>query len=373
MKVLFMIPTLSVGGAEKVLVNLVNLLNKQQFNITVMALFDGGINRKFLSSDVKYVSCFKHQIRGNSHVLKLFPPKKLYTLLVKEQYDIIVSYLEGPTARIVSGCPDVKSKRVSWIHCTMHNKEEFAVGFRNYNEAKLCYEKYDRCIFVSKEVQDNFLKYCERRKGNEVLYNTNNSKKIIEMSYQTPDEKFFCDDKTFKICAVGKIIPVKGFDRLARIHKKLLNDGYNIQVFILGIGTQQEEIEKYIQKNGLQGSFHFMGYKTNPYKYIRRCDLFVCSSLSEGFSTAVTESLIIGTPVVTTNVSGMKELLGDSEYGLITDNNETALRKGIQYLLDNPAVLQEYKEKAIIRGEEFKSERTVNNVEKMFLHLMEER
>ena len=69
----------------------------------------------------------------------------------------------------------------------------------------------------------------------------------------------------------------------------------------------------------------------------------------------------------------MKELLGDSEYGLITDNNETALRKGIQYLLDNPAVLQEYKEKAIIRGEEFKSERTVNNVEKMFLHLMEER
>ena len=172
---------------------------------------------------------------------------------------------------------------------------------------------------------------------------------------------------------MGKIIPVKGFDRLARIHKYLINAGYNIQTFILGIGSQEEEIKKYIQKNGLEESFHFMGYQTNPYKYIRRADLFVCSSISEGFSTAVTEALIVGTPVITTDVSGMKELLGDSEYGLITDNDESALCEGIRYLLENPSVLSEYKEKAVTRGEAFKSEQTVKNVEKMFLSLLEER
>lgn len=371
MKVLFMIPTLSVGGAEKVLVNLVNLLNKKRFDITVMALFDGGVNRQFLSSDIKYISCFKRQIRGNSHILKIFSPKRLYRMLVKEKYDIIVSYLEGPTARIVSGCPYTKCKLVSWIHCTMHSKKEFAVGFRNYNEAKSSYAKYDKCIFVSNEVQDHFLNFCKRDNGNEVLYNTNNSEKIIEMSYQSLDEALFYNNTAFTICAVGKIIPVKGFDRLARIHKYLINAGYNIQTFILGIGSQEEEIKKYIQKNGLEESFHFMGYQTNPYKYIRRADLFVCSSISEGFSTAVTEALIVGTPVITTDVSGMKELLGDSEYGLITDNDESALRDGIQYLLDNPSVLSEYKEKAVTRGEAFKSEQTVKNVEKMFLSLLE--
>ena len=373
MKILFMIPTLSVGGAEKVLVNLVNFLNKQQFNVTIMTLFEGGVNKQFLNNNVKYISCFKHQIRGNSHILKLFSPQRLYATLVKKKYDIIVSYLEGPTARIVSGCPYDKCKLVSWIHCTMHNKKEFAVGFRNYNEAKLSYEKYDRCIFVSKEVQDSFLKFCKRNNGNEVLYNTNNSAQIIELSNQPLDDSRFSDNKTFKICAVGKVIPVKGFDRLARIHKTLINAGYNIQTFILGIGAQEEEIKRYIQKNELEDTFYFMGYQTNPYKYIRSSDVFVCSSFSEGFSTAVTEALIVGTPVITTNVSGMKELLGDSEYGLITDNNEAALYEGIRYLLDNPSILNEYRKKAAVRGEDFKSENTVRNVEKMFLDLLEEK
>lgn len=373
MNVLFMIPTLSVGGAEKVLVNLVNLLNGEEFNITIMTLFDVGINRQFLNSDIKYKSCFKHQIRGNSHILKLFSSEKLYALLVKEQYDIIVSYLEGTTARIISGCPYADCKLISWIHCTMHNEKEFAVGFRNYNEARLSYERFDRCIFVSEEVREHFLKFCKRNHGNEVLYNTNNSEKIIEMSHQALNDKTFMDHKAFKLCAAGKIIPVKGFDRLARIHKRLIDEGYNIQVFILGTGSQEKEIRKYIQKEQLEDSFHFMGYQINPYKYLRNCDLFVCSSLSEGFSTAVTEALIVGTPVVAADVSGMRELLGESEYGLITENNETSLYEGIRYLLDHPSVLDKYKEKAVLRGEKFKSAYTVKAVEKMLLHVLEEK
>lgn len=373
MRVLFMIPTLSVGGAEKVLVNLVNLMNKKQFEITVMTLFDGGINKQFLSNEVRYISCFKHQIRGNSHILKLFSQKRLYKFFVKEKYDIVVSYLEGPTARIVSGCPYSETKLIAWIHCTMHNEQEFSVGFRSYNEAKLSYKKYNKCVFVSKEVKNNFLNFCKRADGNEILYNTNNSDKITELSYEKVNDTRFLDTTSFKICAVGKIVPVKGFDRLARIHKKLVDLGYNIQIFILGKGLQQEEIEKYIREHNVEKSFHFMGYQTNPYKYVRKCDLFVCSSFSEGFSTAVTEALIVGTPVVTTDVSGMRELLGDNEYGLITENDENALFEGIRYFLDNPSVLDKYREKAAIRGENFKSKHTVKKVEEMFWNLMEDK
>ena len=101
---------------------------------------------------------------------------------------------------------------------------------------------------------------------------------------------------------------------------------------ILGIGPQQRELENFIKENSLESVVTLLGYKTNPYKYLEKSSLFVCSSLSEGFSTAVTEALIVGTPVCTVDVSGMKEILGkNNEYGLITENTEEALYQGIKH------------------------------------------
>ena len=113
----------------------------------------------------------------------------------------------------------------------------------------------------------------------------------------------------------------------------------------------------------------FLGYQTNPYKYVAKCDLFVCASFAEGFSTAATEALIVGTPVCTTEVSGMREMLGDNEYGIITENDEEALYEGIKDLLDHPEKLAHYKEKAIERGKRFSTEETVKAVEEMLLKL----
>ena len=114
----------------------------------------------------------------------------------------------------------------------------------------------------------------------------------------------------------------------------------------------------------------FLGYQTNPYKYVSKCDLFVCASHSEGFSTAATEALIVGTPVCTVEVSGMKEMLGENnEWGVVTENSEEALYQGIKRLLDNPAELAHYKEKAAERGKNFSTEETVKAVEKMLLEL----
>jgi glycosyltransferase involved in cell wall biosynthesis len=114
-------------------------------------------------------------------------------------------------------------------------------------------------------------------------------------------------------------------------------------------------------------SFTLLGYRTNPYQYVKNCGLFVCASLSEGFSTAATEALIVGTPVCTTRVSGMDELLGDNEFGLITENNEEALYAGIKQLLDDPKLLERYRQQAKKRGTDFSTEYTVGQVQ-MFLH-----
>lgn len=125
-RILFMIHDLGHGGAEKVLVNLVNHLDRRRFDITVIALFGGGVNEQFLKPDVHYHAVFPKSFPGNSHVMKLFSPRLLHRLFVKARYDIEVSYLEGPSARIVSGCADRTTKLVSWIHVEQHTKKQAA-------------------------------------------------------------------------------------------------------------------------------------------------------------------------------------------------------------------------------------------------------
>ncbi|MEE3427354.1 MAG: glycosyltransferase [Ruminococcus sp.] len=364
-KILFFIPTLSHGGAEKVLVNLVNHLNREKYDITVQALFDGGVNKQFLKPHIKTKFVFKKIFPGNSKLLALFPPKLLYKLFIKEHFDIIVSYLEGPTARIVSGCNDKDTKLVSWIHCRMESEKAGAVGFRSFKEAKKCYNKFDYTACVSQWVKDYFIKIFDFKKPIGVLYNTIETDEIIAKSSEKIDDIVF-DNDTFNIISVGKIIAVKAFMRLARIHKRLIDAGIKNHIYILGVGDEQPKIEKYLDDNNLTDSFTFLGYNTNPYKYVKACDLYVCSSLSEGFSTSVTESLIVGTPVVTTLCSGMQEMLGENnEYGIVTENNEDSLYEGIKSLLDNPDLLAHYKKQAEIRGKAFSTSITVQEVEKM--------
>lgn len=364
-KILFLIPTLGHGGAEKVLVNLVNNMDRSKFDITVQVLFKGGVNEQFLKSDIKFKYYYKKQFRGNSKYLCLFSPGKLYKKFIKEKYDIIVSYLEGPTARIVSGCTNPNTKLVSWIHCKMDNPAIGAVGFRNFEEAKKCYNKFDNTVCVSKWVMDYFSKTFEFKKPIQVLYNTIETDKILEKSAEPVDDIKF-DDDCVNICSVGKLTALKGFDRLLNIHKKLLDDGVKNKVYLFGIGEEEGSLKKAAQNLGIENTFHMVGYRTNPYKYVKNCDLYVCSSHSEGFSTSVTESLIVGTPVVATLCSGMKEMLGENnEYGIVTENNEDALYEGIKKMLTTPDLLEAYAEKAKERGKAFSTEKTVKAVEEI--------
>lgn len=363
-KVLFLIHDLGQGGAEKVLVNLVNNMDSTKFDITVVTIFGGGVNEQFLQPHIKHYSVFKKAFPGNSKIMKMFSPGFLHKLCVKEHYDIEVSYLEGPSARIISGCPDKDTKLVSWIHCTMKSTEDISAGFRNAREAEFCYNKFDCAAFVSKGVKDAFLEYCNYSDPADVMYNTVESDVILDKSKESIS--IGMQENTINLIAAGTLKQVKGFDRLLRIAKRLKEDGEEFHLYILGIGPMKDEMEDYINSNSISDKVTLLGYDTNPYKYISRCDLFVCSSYSEGFSTAATEALILGIPVVTVEVSGMKEMLGENnEYGIVTENSEDALYEGIKKMISTPSVLEAYAKRAEERGEYFSTENTVTAVENM--------
>ena len=369
-KILFVIHDLGQGGAEKVLVNLVNNMDRSKFDISITVLFGGGVNEQFLAPDIHFHAVFPKEVPGNSKLMKLLTPKQLHKLCVKEHYDIEISYLEGPSARVISGCQDPYTKLVSWIHVEQHTMDKLAGSFRSEKEARVCYDRFDQTVCVSQYVHDDFCQLLDFQKPCRVLYNTVESDRILAGAGEAASE--LVDDGKFRLIAVGTLKQSKGYMRLLQIIKRLRDKQFPVHLYILGIGPLQQEMEEYLSQNELRYTVTLLGYQTNPYKYVSKCNLFVCASFAEGFSTAATEALIVGTPVCTVEVSGMKEMLGENnEWGVVTENSEEALYQGIQNLLASPDLLSHYKNQSILRGQSFCTEETVNAVEQMLIQLRE--
>lgn len=362
-KVLFFINTLGHGGAEKVLVNLVNNLDKKKYDITLMTIFDCGINKKFLQEDIAYKYIFKKLFYGNVTLFKLFTPRFLYRHFVKDKYDIVVSYLEGNTTRIVSGCPYEETKKLAWAHVEMDGAT-WVHPYRNKKECINCYKQFDNIIGVSENVIDSFKEHIGDWDNLCVRYNTIETDYINDCANEQITDVSF-NSECINLISVGRLIEQKSYMRLLSVFNRLIKDGLKVSLYILGEGNQRKKLENYIHKNNLSEAVHLIGFKENPWKYVKKADLFVCSSWTEGFSTAVTESLIVGTPVVTTLCSGMREMLGDNEYGLIVENNEDALYEGVKHLIDDKMFLEYYGKRAKERGKYFSKDKTVREVEKI--------
>lgn len=363
--ILFVIPSLGGGGAEKVLVNLVNNLDKTKYNVEILSLFDVVTNLKFLNRNIHFRSRFGRQFRGNRIFFKLFSPKFLYRWIIGRRYDIVVSYLEGPAERIVSGCPYSDSKLVNWIHGEQHTLQNATSSYRSEREAISSLNTFNRTICVADTVKKDYTNLFELNHPCDVLYNTVDSDFIIKSSKESVSEIPF--SQGVNVMSVGRLIDVKGYDRLISVHHRLIREGYSHHLYIIGEGDLRVKLQAEIDNLGCSDTVHLLGYHSNPYKILSHADLFVCSSRREGFSTAVTEALILGIPVVSTNCSGAKELLGENnEYGIVTDNSEEGIYEGMKRMLADTMLLHHYKEMADIRSKFFHKDATVAKVEAMF-------
>lgn len=355
MKVLFFIPTLSNGGAERVLCNLVDkLVTHKDINIDVLTLFKD--DRDKLPTDVGYRYIWKRKFRGNVQLLKLIHAKWLYNRMIARygKYDIVVSYLQSPSMRVVGACTSSKTKTVNWIHNEFHDITKLKHLYRNDEECRKSMLHYDATVYMSESAKAAMEKWFSSlaKKKSRVIYNVNDFDKILRLSEETMESISF-DSNKFNIISVGRFTQQKAFDRLIRITAFLRKANVEVELYLLGDGALRQSYIDLSEKLGIKNNLHLLGFQENPFKYVRQADLFVCSSIHEGYSTAVTESLVVGTPVVTTDCSGMKELLGvNSEYGIITPNDETALGKAVLTVANDKALYQRLKEKAIERGQQ---------------------
>ncbi len=345
--ILFLIPSLSIRGAERALVNLVDHLDKKKYQITVQTLFDVGEMRQKLLPDVVYRGGLPFIVRGNVLFLKMFSPAFLYRTIVGKRYDVVVAYLEGVVTRIVSGCPYYDSKKIAWVHTTFSNDNDFSYCYRNLKEALACYNKYDRIVCVSETVRKCISSWLEGPMV--ILYNLIDSSQIITLAKEEPEMKL--PSTMPYLVFVGALEQNKGIVRLLSVHKRLLREGHLHHLCIIGDGSLADRL-KWKERSSL--TIHFLGVQQNPYKYVKRADLYVCASHREGLSYTILEAMILGKPVVSTACGGPQELLGvNSEYGLLTPNTEQGLYDGIHKMLCYPALMSYYSAQSLERAKSF--------------------
>lgn len=364
-KILFCHFDLAGGGAEKVLVNLLHGLNPNKYDITLFLLFGVGPYIDKLPEYVKVKCLFKKQFRGLTQILKLFSPKLLHKLLIKGRYDLEIAYLETSPTRIISGAPD-ETRKIAWVHIEEEEEKTFSLVYRNKSEMVDCYNRFDKIAFVSETALRKFQEFHPQIVTSKcVMYNVND----IDILSKAKEEIELTLSNALNICTVGRLAKQKGYFRLLQTVKELNDFGLasRFTLYILGKGEEEVKLKDYIKENNLSNVV-MLGFQPNPYKYLSRMDLFVCSSFKEGYSTAVVESTLLGIPVITTDCSGMDEILKDGRYGMIVPNNQSALFEGMKNLIEHREKIDEYRRNLQINVESLYAE-NIKKYEELFEEL----
>lgn len=365
-KVLFFINSLNGGGAEKVLVDMVNSLSAEKYDITVQTLFSGGVNEKSLNSNIKLKSIIKNSkgylAKYMSYMIHfVLPAKMVYKLFIKDNYDIEVAYLEGLPLKLIAAS-DSKAKKMTWVHIDLYTYDHNSRIFKTLKNNIKCYSAFDKIICVSNDVKNMFIKKFGDFQAISVQYNVLDDELIRSLSR----EKCDLPEKTgVRLVTVGRLVHQKGYDRLLNICERLKQDNLKFELVIVGDGVEKSNLVNQRDRLGLKNDVMFLGYQSNPYKYINNSDVFVCSSRAEGFSTVATEALILGKPIVTTDCAGMHELLDNGEYGIITKNNEDSLFDGLKKMICDESMRNNYASLASKRSGFFCKKNRIEEMERI--------
>lgn len=345
-RVLFLIESLAGGGAEKVLSTMVRHLDPAFFDVTVCALVGTGV----YVDEVKEHVCFKPVIKDPTTLLgktkywliyKIFPPRLSYLLFIPKGNDVEIAFTEGFSTRLMSCSVNKKSRKIAWVHTDLENNHWTLNVYKNQNEETDAYKRFDEIVCVSETVKDSLRTVCHGLENLLVLYNPVDSTVITRLSMANNGVDSF-HVRGLRLISLGRLVPQKGYDRLLPILKRLHDERFNFTMIILGEGPERPTLEKMMHDWEMDDYVSLTGFLANPYPYLAASDLFVCPSRSEGYSTAVTEALILGVPVLTTNCSGMTELLDGGKLGCIVDNRDEAIYTSLKALLSDPSLLKRY-------------------------------
>jgi glycosyltransferase involved in cell wall biosynthesis len=328
-KLLFGITSLTIGGAERVLVDLANELCEEN-EITIFTIYPNGEFEKTISPKIKLKSLYNKQYKELSKIQKVLIPlrvwlqqKSIYKKHIKDNFDVEIAFLEGPITRIFS-TTNKNTKKIAWIH------NDISKVFGNNIKSKIkklvdkkIYSKYDKLIFVSNDNVKKFEEVYNNTIEKEVIYNYINKDRVIEKANETPEVIF--DETKTNFVTVARLVDQKAIDRLIKVHAKLIKEGYKHNFYIIGDGPLKQDLQKMIDDNQVQETFKLLGKRENPYPYMRQADYFCLLSHFEGYPMVVEEAKILNKQILITNTAA-REVVRDYKNAQIFENSEKGIR-----------------------------------------------
>ncbi|OWK75168.1 glycosyl transferase [Flavobacteriaceae bacterium JJC] len=376
-KILIRIGSLRHGGAEKVLVTFLKNLPADKYEIDLLLNLYSG---KYLTEIPAWINVF-YLNRGEmittnrpkdlpekiyrkiyQGILKKFPKLLYSTILKGKKYNVEFAAIHGMRDEIMNS-PLKSSKKIIWIHNDLKKTE-----FKNYTKEEIRkFFGFDRIMVISEKIQQDFESAADSAKEKEKIvriYNPLDTEEIIEKSNLPVINYHF--SKTLKtFVSVGTVFPQKGFDRLLRVHKRLLEEGLKHNLLILGNGYDFEIVKKLRDSLGVSETAVMLGFTDNPYPYFRQADFYVLSSRYEGFPTVLSEAIALKKKIIATKVSGVHEILENGKLGLITENSEEGIYSGMKKALTDPESFNRYDEALKTYKMSFNLENSVHSITKI--------
>lgn len=356
-KILFVLQSARSGGSTTSLLNLIQLLDKKKLDISVFFMENEGtfINKfqesvqvvpeeKIISSitcsaaEIKKRGVLAFLIRVSFVILHhIFGKERtenwFYRLSARRfnsQFDTVVAFQESKVTEYVRFIK--AAQKIAWVHC---DYDRFAIG-KSIEMETMLYNEYSKIVCVSNYARDSIIRNLKINKNKvKTIYNTVPINQIRQLS-QSADVIQLCSKYVF--ISVGRFVPVKGFDKVVYIAKRMKDKNLDFKWILVGDGPEFNKIDNMIKKENLEDYVMMVGNQENPYKYMKLADYYICTSICETHPMVVLEALSLGKPVLSTEYPSVHEVLEDGKNGIVFPNSAEGLWEGIESVLENDAI-----------------------------------
>ena len=338
-------------GVGRTALAMANGLAKQQLaEVTLIPIYTDETDfHKLLEPSIRVKHILGFYFRGLPHIVDKLPLSLINKRIFTDKYDIVVGFQYGLSIRCVAAAKlGNEVLKLAWMH-----------GYDYGLVLRKEYEIIGKVICVSK---------CNAQRLHSELptiktdYSYNPiDEKNVQMSAADSIPIVRPSSGLLFIC-VGRLSPEKGYGRLIKILKQLKDEGFVFGCWIIGDGPLDQELRKQVDGLGMVDYIKFLGRQNNPHKYTSKGDILICSSFSEGYSTVCTEAIMLGVPVITTNVSGAEEIIEEAECGKMVGMDDESLYKGLREVLQDPSIIEEWKDKLKITRERFYAETRIKKL-----------
>ena len=368
-RILFFIYQMGGGGAARTLLNIINNIDRKKFTPILVTLNYDGSYEKYINDDVKFIKLDTRRLRS-----AILPLSKV---IRKQRADLVFSTI--PNYNIIA----LLATMLSFSSAENVVREAACLGGSAKENLKLrfagqLYRRASKVIALSKGVKKNIInRYKVNSDKIDIIYNPVDIEGIRDM--MSKDEVSEAHKAVFRrscktIITAGRLHPDKDQKTLLKAFQIVKEDHRDSHLFILGEGSLEAELKQLAIDLNIEDSVHFAGFQHNPYAYFKQADLFVLSSIREGFGHVLTEAMASGTPVVSTKARpGAEEVLAYGEYGYMCEpSDEAALAEGINHILSlSESERENIIENGLKRAEEFHVNKITRQYEQMFTEVLD--